>query len=64
MGDAKLKGIHLLTALEMNNEKIAARYQDTELFHIPFPKVHNTAIYNNSEIEIDIPFEDFNEQYV
>lgn len=30
---------------------------------MPFSKINNTAIYNGNEIEIDIPFEEFNEQH-
>lgn len=63
MSDARMKGINLLTGIDMSEDRLVGRYQEGEIISIPFSKIHNTAIYNHNEIEIDIPFEDFNEQH-
>jgi structure-specific recognition protein 1 len=63
MTEARLKGINLLTELDMQGDKIVGKYQDGDIFSLPFNKINNTAIYNGNEIEIDIPFEEFNEQH-
>lgn len=60
--DSRLKGINLLTAIETDGEKLIGKYQEAEIFSLPFGKVNNTGIYNRNEVEIDIPFEEFNEQ--
>lgn len=62
MTETKLKGINLLTEVDYNSDQLVGRYEDGEIFGIPFNKINNTAIYNGNEIEIDIPFEEFNEQ--
>lgn len=63
MAEARLKGINLLTNVEYQGDSLIGRYQEGEIFNVPFSKVNNTAIYNGNEIEIDIPFEEFNEQH-
>jgi structure-specific recognition protein 1 len=63
MAEARLKGIHLLSDVDYTSDKLIGRYQEAEIFSIPFDKVNNTAIYNGNEVEIDIPFEDFNENH-
>lgn len=63
MAEARLKGIHLLSDIDYNGDKLVGRHQEGEIFAIPFDKVNNTAIYNGNELEIDIPFEEFNENH-
>jgi hypothetical protein len=63
MAEARLKGIHLLSEVDYDSDKLVGRHLDGEIFAIPFDKVNNTAIYNSNELEIDIPFEEFNENH-
>ena len=63
MAEARLKGVNLLTDLELTGDKMVGKYQEGEIFTLPFNRINNTALYNGNEIEIDIPFEEFNEQH-
>ena len=63
MTDARFKGINLLSDIDLSGDRLVGKYNDGEIISLPFSKIHNTAIYNGNEIEIDIPFEEYNEQH-
>ena len=58
-----IKGIHLLSGMECNDNSVTAEYQGKRILDLPVDKIKNTSIYNQNEIEIDIPFEQFNENH-
>lgn len=56
-----IKGIHLLSGMECKDSCLVVDYKGTKTLELPFDKIKNTAIYNDNEIELDIPLEQFNE---
>lgn len=56
---SNIKGIHLLSDLNVEGNSIRALYKEEEVFSIPFKKVANTALYNNVDIAIDVPFDEY-----
>ena len=54
-----LRGHNLLSNIDTEGSNIKAMYNDDEILSIPFKKIANTALYNNQDIAIDIPFEDY-----
>ena len=53
------KGINIQTGLETEGHNLKAHYKDDEILSLPFKKIANTALYNNVDIAIDIPFDDY-----
>lgn len=58
-----LKGINLYEDVNMDGDALVLGGHKGEKFKIPFDKIKNSAIYNQNEIEIDIPFEDHDENH-
>jgi hypothetical protein len=54
-----LKGINLLTEVNVEGTDIKAIYKGDQVLHIPFGRIASTGIYNNVDIAIDMPFDDY-----
>lgn len=63
MSSVLLKGINLYEGINTDGDSLVMKGYRDENFRIPFSKIKNSAIYNNNEIELDIPFEDHNENH-
>ena len=58
-----IQGINLVTGFDFEENQLRIANGSNTLMTIPYPQISNSAVYNNDELEINIPFENNNEQH-
>lgn len=58
-----IKGTNLVTGFEFEENQLRIANGNTTMMTIPYPMISNSAVYNNDELEVSIPFENNNEQH-
>lgn len=52
-----------MKGFEFEDNHLMVKAEDGTMMSIPYPMIRNSAVYNNDELEIQIPLEDNNEQH-
>ena len=58
-----MTGINLFSGFEDDDENLIIKTEKDENFNIPFSRIKNSAVYNHNEIELDMQFEEHNENH-